>query len=97
LLVSAILSIYLKETLIGSYNYDVTSAENLASIIFHLFTMGTFVFCFLGAFLADSCIGKYRLAVAFLMHMSQAIAKISHFWKCLEFLQMPRQFREVLY
>ena len=63
-LISAILSIYLKEMLMHSYFYEDAEAEDLASVIFHVFIMLSFVMALFGAFLADSVIGKYRSADA---------------------------------
>jgi len=57
---SAILSIYIKELLRNRYNHDADSAEDWATIIFHCFTMLAFFMPLFGAYLADSCIGKYR-------------------------------------
>jgi dipeptide/tripeptide permease len=44
----------------NNYSKDETSAEDLASIIYHVFTMTGYVMALFGAFLADSFIGKYR-------------------------------------
>lgn len=60
--ISAILSIYIKELLRNRYNHEPESAEHWATIIFHCFTMLAFFIPLFGAYLADSCIGKYRLA-----------------------------------
>ena len=44
--------------------YEVTEAEDLASVMFHIFTMLSFIMSLFGAFLADSMIGKYRCGIA---------------------------------
>ena len=55
------MSLYLKEMLMHSYSYEVSEAEDLAAIIFHVFITLSFIMALFGAFLADSVIGKYRL------------------------------------